>query len=91
VRGIQTSAVTISLVLGGCSVNTNSRIGDDPLIWGRVDCQRGEGNSELQKQFDYAKTTCLARGESAAAVAGTAGNIPCMSEQGYVLGPGLST
>jgi hypothetical protein len=50
-----------------------------------VDCQRGEGNPELQKQFYDAKATCLLRGESASAVAGTAGNNSCMTEQGYVL------
>jgi hypothetical protein len=51
----------------------------------RVDCQRGEGNPEIQKQFDDAKATCLARGESADAVAGNGGGSPCMTEQGYVL------
>lgn len=78
-------SVAAAMLLGGCSVNTNNRFGEDPLIWGRVDCQRGEGNSELQKVFDDAKATCLARGESAAAIAGTAGNSPCMNDQGYVL------
>jgi len=57
----------------------------DPPIWGRADCQRGEGNPELQAEFEKAKATCLARGETAAAVAGTVGNSPCMNEQGYVL------
>jgi hypothetical protein len=84
-RSIQISVITVAMILGGCSGNTNSRVSVDPPVWGRVDCQRGEGNPELQKEFDNAKTTCLARGESAAAVAGTAGNNPCMSEQGYVL------
>jgi hypothetical protein len=79
------SVLAVAIILGGCSANTNSRVGEDPPIWGRVDCQRGEGNSELQKEFDDAKATCLARGETAAAVAGTAGNSTCMSEQGYVL------
>lgn len=84
-RSIRISLVTVAVILSGCSANTNSRMGDDPPIWGRVDCQRGEGSPELQQQFDDAKATCLARGESAAAVAGTAGNNPCMNEQGYVL------
>ena len=84
-RSIQISAVIVAMLVGGCSANTNSRTGDDPPIWGRVDCQRGEGNPELQKQFDDAKEICLARGETAAGVAGTAGINPCMSEQGYVL------
>ena len=84
-RSIQISVITVAMILGGCSGNTNSRVSADPPVWGRVDCQRGEGNPELQKEFDNAKATCLARGESAAAVAGTAGSNPCMSEQGYVL------
>jgi hypothetical protein len=84
VRSVRIS-LAATMILGGCSVNTSSRFGEDPPIWGRFDCQRGEGNPELQKQFDGAKATCLARGESAAAIAGTAGNSRCMSEQGYVL------
>ena len=84
-RNIQISVFAVAIILGGCSANTNSRVGGDPQIWGRVDCQRGAGNPELEKQFEDAKATCLARGESAAAVAGSAGDSPCMSEQGYVL------
>jgi hypothetical protein len=68
------------------SVGLNNRVTEnDPPIWGRVDCQRSEGNPEIQKQFEAAKATCLARGESADAVAGNAGGSPCMTEQGYVL------
>jgi hypothetical protein len=84
-RIIQVSMVAISTIVGGCSAETNTRVAGDPPIWGRADCQRGEGNPELQADFDKAKATCLARGESATAVAGTAGNSPCMNEQGYVL------
>src|ERR1700759_4375165 len=79
------SVVIVAFMLSSCSENTNSRLGNDPPIWGRADCQRGEGNPELLRQFDEAKATCLARGESEAAVAGTAGSSPCMVEQGYVL------
>ena len=84
---VRTSAIVLAVILSGCSVNTNSRMGGDLPIWGRADCQRGEGNPELLRQFDDAKAACLARGESAAAVAGTAGDSPCMNEQGYVLRP----
>jgi len=84
--GLRISVLAVAMILGSCAVNTNSRVSeDDPLIWGRVDCQRGEGNAELQKEFEDAKAICVARGETAAAMAGTAGNSPCMSEQGYVL------
>jgi hypothetical protein len=82
---VRTSAIVLAVILSGCSVNTNSRVSEDLPIWGRADCQRGEGNPELLRQFDDAKAACLARGESAAAVAGTAGDSPCMNEQGYVL------
>jgi hypothetical protein len=89
---VRISAVIVgAFALSGCSANTNSRVntnsgmGEDPPIWGRADCQRGEGNPELLRQFEDAKAVCLARGESPAAVAGTAGESPCMTEQGYVL------
>ena len=85
VRVIPISMVAITLIVEGCSAGTNTRVAGDLPIWGRADCQRGEGNPELQADFEKAKATCLARGESAAAVAGTAGNSPCMNEQGYVL------
>jgi hypothetical protein len=75
--------LAVALMLGSCAVN--SPIADDPPIWGRIDCQRGEGNPAVQAEFDEAKALCLSRGESAAAVAGAAGNNACMSEQGYIL------
>jgi hypothetical protein len=78
------AVVAVALFFGGCSMN-NGPVAQDPQVWGRIDCQRGEGNPALQKEFDDAKTTCLLRGESEDAVAGNAGNNPCMSEQGYVL------
>ena len=87
-RSVQISvlALTITVVLEGCTVALNSGAGgNDPPIWGRIDCQRGEGNPELQKQFDDAKATCLARGETEDVVAGNTGGSPCMTEQGYVL------
>jgi hypothetical protein len=84
-RVIPISAVTIVVIVGGGSVGTNTRVAGDLPVWGRADCQRGEGNPELQADFEKAKATCLARGETAAAVAGTGGNSPCMNEQGYVL------
>jgi hypothetical protein len=84
-RVIQISVVTIVMIVGGCSGGTGTRVAGDSPIWGRADCQRGEGNPELQAEFDKAKATCLARGETAAAVAGTAGSSACMNEQGYVL------
>ena len=84
-RIIPISLIAITVIVGGCSAGTNTRVAGDLPIWGRADCQRGEGNPELQADFEKAKATCLARGESAAAVAGTGGNSPCMNEQGYVL------
>jgi hypothetical protein len=86
VRSVQISVLAITIGLAGCSVGLNSRTGgNDPPIWGRIDCQRGEGNPELQKQYDDAKATCLARGETEDVVAGNTGGSACMTEQGYVL------
>lgn len=84
-RADRIAVVAVALILGGCSMSMNSRVADDSPIWGRIDCQRGEGNPELQKEFDDAKAICLARGESEETVAGNVGNSPCMTEQGYVL------
>ena len=74
-----------ALMLGSCVGNLSTPVAENPSIWGRVDCQRGEGNPAIQAEFEEAKALCLSRGESAAAVAGTAGNNSCMSEQGYIL------
>ena len=86
-RSVLISVLTVASVLtGGCTVPINSPTPEsNPPIWGRVDCQRGEGNPEIQKQFDDAKATCLARGDGADMVAGTTGGSPCMTEQGYIL------
>lgn len=85
-RSAQFLAFAVVNILGGCTVGLDTRTAtNDPLIWGRIDCQRGEGNPDLQKQFDDAKTTCLARGETDEMVAGNAGGSPCMTEHGYVL------
>jgi hypothetical protein len=76
----------VTIAIGGCTIGLDSRVGaDDPPIWGRTDCQRGEGNPELQGQYNDAKTTCLARGETEDMVAGNTGGSSCMTEQGYVL------
>jgi hypothetical protein len=86
VRSVQISVLAVTVVLGGCTVGLDSRTaGNDPPIWGRIDCERGEANPELQKQYNDAKTTCLARGETEDVVAGNTGGSPCMTEQGYVL------
>jgi hypothetical protein len=74
-----------ALTLGSCVANIGSPVVDNSPIWGRIDCQRGEGNPALLAEFDQAKSVCLSRGESAAAVAGAVGNNACMSEQGYIL------
>lgn len=86
VRRIQISVLAITIVLASCTVELNSRRGgNDPTVWGRIDCQRGEGNPELQKQFNDAEAICLTRGETEDVVAGNTGGSPCMTEQGYVL------
>ncbi len=86
-RVIGISILAGATLLASCTVGTesrvttDSRVAEDDPVWGRADCQRGEGNAELQTEFDEAKATCLARGESPAAIAG---NSPCMNERGYV-------
>jgi hypothetical protein len=85
VRSVQISVLAITIGLAGCSVGLNSRTGgNDPPIWGRIDCQRGEGNPELQKQFSDAKAICSAQGETEDMVSGNTGS-PCMTKQGYIL------
>ena len=55
---IQMSAFVVAITLGGCSAGSNSRVAEsDPPVWGRADCQRGQGNPELQQQFEDAKAT----------------------------------
>lgn len=83
---VQMSALAAAIILGGCSAGSNSRVAEsDSPVWGRADCQRGQGNPELQQQFEDAKATCSARGDSADALAGKTGASRCMTEQGYVL------
>lgn len=83
---VQISALTVAIILGGCSAGSNSRVAEnEPPIWGRADCQRGQGSPELQQQFENAKATCSARGDSAEVLAGKAGGSRCMTDQGYVL------
>lgn len=80
------SALAVAIVLWGCSAGSNSRVAEnDSPVWGRADCQRGQGNPELQADFEAAKATCSARGDSADALAGKTGGSSCMTEQGYVL------
>jgi hypothetical protein len=79
------AVVLVVLGLMGCAVRVNAPAIEDKPIWGRIDCQRGEGNPALQQEFEQAKLTCVARGESTSAVDGTAGDNRCMNEQGYIL------
>jgi hypothetical protein len=86
VSNVRILVLAVAVVLEGCTIDLDTRTaGNDPLIWGRIDCQRGEGDPELQKQFNDAKATCLARGETEDMVAGNTGGSPCMTERGYVL------
>jgi hypothetical protein len=84
VSSVRILFLAVAFMLEGCTVPFDSRTASDPLIWGRTDCQRGEGNPELQKQFNDAKAICSAQGETEDMVSGNAGS-PCMSKQGYIL------
>ena len=72
-------ALCATILLAGCVAQAET-VPDDPLVWGRVDCQRLADNPALQVEFEQAKTICLSRGQTAAA-AGTA-NMP----EGHGLG-----
>jgi hypothetical protein len=49
-RSVWLPVTTAGLILGGCSTDTGSRLRGDPLIWGRADCQRGEGNPQFRRR-----------------------------------------
>jgi hypothetical protein len=77
----QFTSLTAAALLGGCVAQAETV--EDPLLWGRVDCQRLAENPALQQDFDQAKTICLSRAQ-AASVAGTA-NMP----GGYGIGSAM--
>jgi hypothetical protein len=55
-------------VVGGCVKEVPP---EEQKVFGRLDCQRAEGNPMVQQQFEQARTICLGRAQ-AAAIAGTA-------------------
>jgi hypothetical protein len=69
----QFTSLSVAALLAGCVAQAET-VAEDPLLWGRVDCQRLAENPALQQDFDQAKTICLSRAQ-AASVAGTA-NMP---------------
>lgn len=73
------AAIAAAAFLGGCVAQADT-VAEDPLVWGRVDCQLIAGNAMLQADFEQARTICVARGQ-AASVATTA-NMP----NGYGMG-----
>lgn len=73
------AVLTAAALLGGCVAQAES-VPEDPLVWGRVDCQLLSGNAILQADFEQARTICVSRGQ-AASVATTA-NMP----NGYGMG-----
>ncbi|QPF83937.1 hypothetical protein IC762_30490 [Bradyrhizobium genosp. L] len=62
-----------ALLLAGCVAQAET-VPEDPLVWGRVDCQRLADNPVLQVDFEQARTICSSRGQ-AASIATTA-NMP---------------
>jgi phage gpG-like protein len=62
--------VALCAALAGCNAQANTS-SEDPPVWGRVDCQRSEGNPILSQEFELARQICASQAE-AAAVAGTA-------------------
>ena len=60
-------ALLVLAIFGGCVKEVPP---EEQKVFGRVDCQRAEGNPIVQQQFEQARAICLGRAE-AAAVAGT--------------------
>lgn len=75
------------LLLAGCATNNTAAV-EDPVGWGRVDCQRGDGNPVLEGQFEQAKAICLGRAQ-AAGLAGTAGMPAGGRNLGDAIGNGI--
>lgn len=61
-------AVATLLIVAGCQTQQDQ---EDPMTFGRVDCQRTIGNPALTLQFEQDTAICQGRGD-AAALSGTA-------------------
>lgn len=68
-RSGNVAALCAALLLCGCATAPPP---EDPEVWGRVDCQRAEGNPMLTQEFEQARTICKA-GADAAGLSGSAG------------------
>jgi hypothetical protein len=80
-------AILTGLLVTACA----SQTGDDPLLWGRLDCQRTSGNPALTAESEKSRTTCEARAKAASASSAYANlnDTPamkaCMLDAGYQL------
>src|SRR5262245_32514151 len=82
-------AILTALVLTACA---GSPTGDgDPMLWGRLDCQRTAGNPALMAESEKTRLTCEARAKTASASSayGNPNEAPamkaCMLDAGYQL------
>lgn len=74
-------------VLGGC-VTQAETVPEDPMIFGRADCQRMEGNPVIQQDAELSKQICVGRAQ-AAAIAGTS-NMPGGHGLGGAIAAGIA-
>jgi hypothetical protein len=80
-------AILTALIVTACA----SQTGDDPFLWGRLDCQRTSGNPALIAESEKSRTTCEARAKAASAFSAYANlnDTPamkaCMLDAGYQL------
>lgn len=80
--------ILTALLVTACASQT---AGDDPFLWGRLDCQRTAGNPALMAESEKTRLTCEARAKTASA-SSAYGNIndtlamkACMLDAGYQL------
>lgn len=80
------SAIAVMMLLSGCQ--TTQEQAEDPVQWGRFDCQRAADHPELTPQFEQAKLVCVNRAQ-AAGIAGTA-SMPTGYGMGGAIASGIS-
>jgi hypothetical protein len=79
-------AILGALFLTACAGSQTG--GDDPMLWGRIDCQRSAGNPALMADSEKARLTCEGRAQAAGA-SGNRNETPamkaCVLDAGYQL------
>jgi len=82
-------AILAASLLTACASSQTG--GDDPLLWGRLDCQRTSGNPAMLAESEKARLACEARAKTASASSAyenpneTPAMKACMLDAGYQL------